>query len=126
MGRGEPSPTGGACWGPAVEVCGTPGIVRTGGAHLVVLIPARGSCPCRERRGFRGKEHAGAATSAGRRRDVRTRGERGGGKEEGVADVAFLRACVTEEARASGRALLSGRPGANISRLLCCGLIQGR
>jgi hypothetical protein len=77
--------------------------------------------------GVQGKGARGGGDERGEEaRCPNSRRERGGGKEEGVADVAFLRACVTEKARASERALLSGRPGANISRLLCCGLIQGR
>ena len=37
------------------------------------------------------------------------------GKEEGAAGAAFLHVCVTEEARAFERALVSGRPGTSIS-----------
>jgi hypothetical protein len=56
-----------------------------------------------------------AAVGTGRRREVQTRGERGEGKEEGAVGAAFPLTCVTEEAWTSGRALLSGRPDANIS-----------
>ena len=61
--------------GLAVEACDTPGVVQTGHARPVVVIPALGFCPCGERRGFKGKERAGAAAGAGRRRGVRTHGE---------------------------------------------------
>jgi hypothetical protein len=62
--------------GPAVEVCGAPRVVRTRRARPVVFIPAHGSCPCEERRGFRGKERMGATVGTGRRHGVQTRRER--------------------------------------------------
>jgi len=61
--------------GPAAEACDTLGVVQTGRDRPVVVIPAPGFCPCGERRGFKGKERAGAAAGAGRRRGVRTHGE---------------------------------------------------
>lgn len=114
MGRSEPEPTDGACWGPMVEVCGAPGVMQTRRARPVVLIPTPVSCPWEERRGFGGRS-AGMAAGTGRRHGVRTRGGRGG-KEEGAAGMAFPRVCVTEEARASGHALLSRCPSASISQ----------
>ena len=52
----------------------------------------------------------------GRRREHldSRRDRRGSAKRSGGHDV-FSWACVTEEARASGHALLSGRPGVSIS-----------
>jgi hypothetical protein len=92
MGCDEPGPTDGACWGPTVEVCSAPGVVRMGGTRPVVLISAPGSYLCGERRGFRGKERTRATAGTG-----------------------FPRACVTEEAGTSGCALLSRRLDTSIS-----------
>ena len=50
------------------------GVVRMGSACPVILIPAPRSCPCVERRGFKGKEHAGH------------RRARGGGAASGLAE----------------------------------------
>jgi hypothetical protein len=94
--------------GAGAEVCGTLGVVRTRRAHPVVLVPAPGSCPYGERRGFRGKERAE------RRRGVLICGERRGDKEEGAAGTAFPYTCVMEEPRAFGCALPSGHPGTSI------------
>ena len=66
---------------------GAPGGVQTGHTHPIVLILARGSCPCDERRGFRGEERTGAGLGTGRRHGIRTHGERGEGKEEGVTGM---------------------------------------
>jgi hypothetical protein len=58
MGCDKLGPASRVCLGPAVEVRGAPGVVRTGRARLVVLILAHG---------FRGKERAGAVAVTGRR-----------------------------------------------------------
>jgi hypothetical protein len=120
MGRSEPRLADGACWGPVVEMCGAPEVVQTGRARPVILVPAPESCPRGERRGFKGR------SVRGRRR------AQGGGaasrlveREEGVRrkerrEVTFLWACMTEEARASGRVLLFGRPGTSILEKKSC------
>lgn len=72
------------------------GVVQTGSACPVILIPAPRSCPCGERKGFKRKERVGAAAGVVRSAAYGlTKGQEGVRGRSGVRDREAW-ACVTE------------------------------